>query len=227
MRLLLILSALSAVACDSTRVTARDSGTDSGNAMDVDMGVAGTNGANRSRASQFTQAWVGLEMVRPRRCDAPGDEEGPRWSPKAPVDLLAGLALGLEQLPLEAHCDVDVKLGRIEDGGSPLGDDLTVLLTGSTIGGTPFEIRMPDEAEFRVDDDASAIAGRGDSIGVLMQFDLSVWIAEIDLDGLPLTDGTALIDKDHNSDLLEDIERAIGRSARIFVDDDGDLEPDP
>lgn len=224
MRRLLLLTAL-LVGCDGGSV---NGGTDSGNAMDVDMGVVGSTGRTRATPSQITQAWIGLEMVRPNLCDEPADDdEGPRWLPDAAIDLVGGVSLGLERLPTGDYCSIEVKIGRREDNGSPLGDELALILEGTTTRGTPFVIHLPDEIEFRVDDSsATAISARAETIGAVLEFDLSRWIAEVDLDGLPLTDGVAIIDEHRNGDLLEEIEEAVSRSASVFVDDDGDLEPD-
>jgi hypothetical protein len=190
------------------------------------MGVAGSTSRTRSIPGAITQAWVGLETVRPNRCGEPEDETGPRWEPRQAVDLLAGTSLGLERLPVGDYCELDVKIGRMEDGGSPLGRDLALILEGTTAAGTPFAIHMHDEIELDVPDADSAISDRAAAIGALLQFDLTRWIASVDLDGLPLVDGVVRIDADRNSDLLETVERAVGDSASVFVDDDGDLEPD-
>lgn len=202
-------------------------GTDSGNAMDVDLGMA----AERRRAataSEISQAWMGINGVAPLPCGG-GTVEDPQlgWADDLAVDLLEGADLGQTELPTDdTYCGLFVKVGRLEGQSSPLGERYAVVLEGVTTGGRAFEIRMPDEIELVLRDDGSTLTPR-EAVGAVVLHDLDAWIAGVDLDGLtPDGDGVVRIDEGDEG-LLERLEQAIEGAARLAIDDDGDLAPDP
>lgn len=111
---------------------------------------------------------------------------------------------------------------RIEADLAPPSTELpTTHLAGTRADGTPFELTSRQTLALDLD---SVPAGQPfNPTKLVLGADLSAWLADVDLDGAETTDGTVLIDADHNADLLETFEATTVDALSLYFDanDDG------
>jgi hypothetical protein len=105
----------------------------------------------------------------------------------------------------------------------------SLLVSGRLADGRHFELRsaLQRELVLRGDQDFEL---DGTHPGVLVGFDVALWLAGLDWDGADVDDdGDIIADETHNAALLEGFERQFAHGVSLFRDDDRDglLDPEP
>lgn len=119
-------------------------------------------------------------------------------------------------------CGVDLNLAPAPAAaaGGPLPDlqNLTALFRGTRADGTTFEIHSTLTLNFAFMESGSTL----DAAHLVVGADLSRWFSDVDLDNADLTDGVALVDTDHNPDLLAAFDAGAATAFALYVDANGD-----
>jgi hypothetical protein len=128
------------------------------------------------------------------------------------------------------ECAVNYYCGvQLVRSPSPANDRLsdlagyTALFRGTRSDGTPFELRSTATVSFDFHSDSALAAGK-----LVLGADLASWLAGVDLDGAAASDGSVLVDADHNPDALAAFDAAVEDAFALYEDtnDDGALSDD-
>ena len=213
-RLLLALALLPLLSCQPID----PNGTDSGNALTLSVEGAGIEGQPAGpqapplayNGSLIDEAWLGIREVRFVSCD--GSREKTDFVGAHAVDLLQTTELGTTTVDGEELCGIRFE---VDEGlASPI-EERSILMTGVTEGGTPWQISSDLRETLRVDDGEGALMSDGEDFLVLLRFDLSLWLEEIDFDEGVVTDGVIVINDSINDVLLDQFEENFKASAEL------------
>lgn len=83
---------------------------------------------------------------------------------------------------------------------------------------------LPCEPSARICPPAQRCGAQPDVETLLVAYELGGWIEALGLD--TLAGPSIVIDEDQNADRLDAFEEAVKRSAELYDDDDGELDPD-
>lgn len=167
---------------------------------------------------EVEQAWVALNRIDLVPC---GDE-GTIGVTDFPADLLNDPPVqALYHTGLFEYCKVHLEIGPalLASETEPHG----ALVHGKRADGVPVEIESQVMATIDV------VGPRFDVSRVVLGFDLSTWIADVDLDSLePDDDGLILIDARHNQSLLGAFDGRLQLAPALYqdLDSDGLVGPD-
>ncbi len=213
------------------------SGTETGNPplfADLQVGLSVRAGApevarlpgDLGEGTLVEQAWIAVDRIRLVRgevCDGPGEREYDLGA------VVADLAAGPEVLELEGeegrYCRVRIELspGEGAPGAPPTLVGRSVVLVGRRGDGVPFTIasRFGGRLDLRGRDGTSFTLNRAKA-AVVVAFDVSAWLAGVDLDSAAVEGGEIVIDDDRNEELLDAFDEAVEAALSLHRDDDGD-----
>ena len=118
-------------------------------------------------------------------------------------------------------CGVDLNLAPEPASDPGLTDlqNLTALFRGTRADGTNFEIHSTLSVNFEFMESGSTL----DAAHLVVGADFNRWFSDVDLDHADLTDdGVALVDADHNPDLLTAFDAGAATAFALYVDANGD-----
>jgi hypothetical protein len=187
------------------------SGTDSGNAFQAQLTVAG-EGALASGArgvGTLSRATLHLNEVEFEPCEGAGEDAEVDYEGDYTSDLLAGSDLGVVELSIASICEVKVEAE----------DEPSIVIEGDTTGGAAFALTSDRNWEFRVESEVDLGADALNRVALL--FDLDAWLDGVDADlGVAGDDGVIRIDDANNSELLDLFEDNVQASGRFEREDD-------
>jgi hypothetical protein len=179
-------------------------GTDSGNP--VGLTAEGTQ-LRRSTHGTVASASVGLKEIRLDLCD---EQESTALEGPFHANLLSRTNLGTIDIADGQVCGIRMDIVKLDDGAL---EDTSILLEGQTTAGTPYTIQSERNESFRVESESPLSVLSGE---LVLFFDLEAWVRGLDIDGGQATDGTVIIDKDNNDDLLDAFEDNVDESADLL-----------
>ncbi len=156
--------------------------------------------------------------------------------PPGPSLLVADLADPDTRIELEldadTYCGLVVRLEKttreLPDGAPALLADHSIVVEGERGDGVGFTLAYPEQDELElggIDGDFDLAA---DGEGLLLFFDVSVWMDGVDLESAALSpEGSIRIDAMSNPVLLEAFEANVECALELYRDGDGDGALDP
>jgi len=207
-------------------------GTDSGNPRAVGLVmqaiVRSAPGAMTLPSGiEVSSAKVVVDRVRYRpfeNCNSGIDENVSALSSPKLVDLLNPETLVAFNASSQKVCRLEVRISK-EHTFSELSG-LSMRITGASATPVPFVVELEIDNEWSVRDQVSGIILQSQT-SYIMGFNLNEWFVGVDLSSAELElDGSILISKDKNDELLDEIVENIKESASLHKDDDDDGEYD-
>jgi hypothetical protein len=131
------------------------------------------------------------------------------------------------QLEVGDYCGLELPLIRAAAGELP--DDAPAQLEGHSIviegegaDGRPFRIESGAELPLFLAADDGSFLMDADGAQVLVGFDVSVWLSDVDLSSATASDdGVVVVSSDSNSGLLDAFEQNLPRGVALFRDPEG------
>jgi hypothetical protein len=237
-RYLFLFLVLLFFSCGGTQLA----GTEIGNArvevVGVSTGLSRLNARSQSSGISIDRATIVLDQLEFRtleQCQSSSEGEIEFEGPYV-VDLLTNAStpdLGTTQIPITSYCRIELRMAKLDPGEVPSGVDSndpivdhSLYVTGERGDFTPFIAKIEQDEEFRIENDSGFDLLQSESETLFLAFDLTDWFSQIDLDSADITSGTILIDKDHNSELYDQLKTNVQLSAHLFEDsnDNGELD---
>ncbi len=156
--------------------------------------------------------------------------------PPGPSLLVADLADPGTRIELEleadTYCGLVVPLEKITaelpDGAPAELADHSIVIQGQRADGVGFTLAYPEQDELELAGIAGDFDLAADGEGLLLFFDVSVWMNGVDLQAAALSpDGSIRIDATSNPALLEAFELNVECALELYRDPDGDGALDP
>lgn len=229
--------------CSSGTNTA---GTEIGNPETVSLSIVGINPTLaklqtrlQSSGVSVTEARVVVDRIEFKAaedCTQSSSESEIQYEGPYVANLLDNSSipsLGDVTLPSGMYCKLKLRMAKLSKNDIPAGIsdtdpiiDHAFYVTGTRGDGTPFIAKLEQNVDFELESSTPFSIGEDLSSALVLAFDLSTWMTGMDLDGADVTSGSILIDKDHNSELLDQFQSNIQESAKLFRDknEDGGLD---
>jgi hypothetical protein len=181
------------------------------------------------------QAWVSFGVFDFRRAGECGgmseidNESGPIFTVVDLADPDTRMGLDLEA---GTYCGLVVPLERITaelpEGAPAELADHSIVVRGERADGVAFTLAYPEQDELELTGVSGDFDLEADGKGLLLLFDVSVWMNGVDLQAAALsTDGTIRIDVQNNPELREAFETNVECALQLYrdLDEDGALDP--
>lgn len=208
-----------------------EGGTEVGNPV-VDVGLAAyhLSSANARAAGKVDvdAAWIAFRELKLRPAASCEDRAQVEVTGPLAVDLLGPIPPALRDLetPAGGYCRIELRWHKVSTpiAGAPAElDGVAVYISGTRRDGKRFRIRSERN-------DALELRARGGAFqidpsisGLIIGFDMQVWLAGVDLDGAVVGAGDVIfIERGQNEAQLARFEQNVAASAKLFEDQDGD-----
>lgn len=208
----------------STEIALQVHSTDPG-AVAVNQGEGG---------SVVQQAWVSFGVFDFRRAGECG-QMNEFENQAGPTLVVADLAepstrIGLE-LGTDTYCGLIVPLEKmtteLPEGAPPELADHSIVVKGERADGVAFTLAYPEQDELELAGVGGDFDLEADGEGLLLLFDVSVWMDGVDLQNAVFAPGNEIrIDAQNNPGLLEAFELNVECALELYRDGDGDGELD-
>ena len=207
--LLLGFTLATSVACSSGTGTGNPSG-------GAELTVAAVS-TEPTAQGLVESAWVSLRRVTLVPC---ASDAGPLTTLDFPADLLHMPPARLSfESSVTDYCTVRLDIAPATTGKPEALMGSSALVTGTRADGTPFEVQSTLATAL----DFTSPAGPLDSMKLFLGVDLDAWFTDAAVQGAATTaDGGALVDADHNPDVLAAFDANLGLAFALYVDADGD-----
>jgi len=188
-------------------------------AVAVSQGAGGT---------VIEEAWVSFGefiFLGEGECGDMTEFNGEAGPTLATADLAqAGTRIEIE-LEAGAYCGLVVPLKKMTpDSELPEGapqelSDHSIVVKGHRSDSVRFTLAYPEQEELELLGDPGPFSTDSSAEGLLLSFDVSIWMEAVDLDRAQLsTDGTVRIDEQHNPSLLEAFEMSVECALGLYRD---------